>query len=89
MDKKVLAWVAAIVSAIWILNPTFGGIIPLEIPDNFPIIGNLDEATMMAILIWAISVIRGKEVDIRGTLFGNKEKDPVADAKPAQKPDEE
>lgn len=81
MNKKALAWIAAVISTIWMLNPTGGWI---EIPDALPIIGNLDEATMMALLLWAISVIRGKEIT-----FGKNESDPVAKAKPAQKADGE
>lgn len=80
MNRKILAWIAAVISAIWMLNPTGGWI---EIPDALPIIGNLDEATMMAILLWAISVIRGKEIT-----FGKNASDPVSDAKQAQKADE-
>ena len=36
-------------SAIFLLNPGMGVI--FEIPDNFPIIGNLDEAAAAALLI--------------------------------------
>ncbi len=36
-------------SAIFLLNPGFG--LLFEIPDNFPVIGNLDEAAAAALLI--------------------------------------
>lgn len=36
-------------SVIFLLNPGFG--VAFEIPDNFPIIGNLDEAAAAALLI--------------------------------------
>jgi uncharacterized membrane protein YkvA (DUF1232 family) len=40
-------------SVVYIINPTAGF---LEfIPDNLPLIGNLDEAGATALLIWAIN----------------------------------
>ena len=41
--------ILGLIAAVYLLNPT-SGIIEL-IPDNFPIIGNLDEATAAVILI--------------------------------------
>jgi len=41
-----------IISFIYIINPT-AGILEL-IPDNFPLIGNLDEAAAVAIIIASI-----------------------------------
>lgn len=47
--KKFLALLGAILSVIYLINPT-AGILEI-IPDNLPVIGNLDEATIVAILI--------------------------------------
>ncbi|MFM2309570.1 MAG: hypothetical protein RLY87_1692 [Chloroflexota bacterium] len=45
--------VSILFSVIYIINPTAGF---LEfIPDNLPLIGNLDEAGATALLIWAIN----------------------------------
>lgn len=44
-----LVYVASLVGMIYILNPTWGVI--EAIPDNLPIIGNLDES-VAAFLIW-------------------------------------
>ena len=52
-----------VVSAIYLLNPTFGFDF---IPDNLPIIGNLDEATAAALLISALAYFG---IDL-GRLFG-------------------
>lgn len=55
-----LVYVLAILGAIYLLNPTFG---VLEfIPDNLPIIGNMDEgvATML-ILAGIVELIEGKK----------------------------
>jgi uncharacterized membrane protein YkvA (DUF1232 family) len=40
-------------SIVYIINPTAGFI--EFIPDNIPLIGNLDEAGATALLIWAIN----------------------------------
>jgi len=47
--KKCFVALCGIISFIYILNPT-AGIFEL-IPDNFPIIGNLDEAAAITVLI--------------------------------------
>lgn len=47
--KEVVIIVVAIIATIYLINPTFGYI--ELIPDNFPIIGNLDEAGAVTILI--------------------------------------
>ena len=47
--KSLLVILAAILSVIYLLNPT-AGFIEL-IPDNIPFVGNLDEATATAILL--------------------------------------
>ena len=50
--KKLLVTLAGLFSLIYLVNPT-AGIFEL-IPDNMPIIGNLDEATAAAILLAAL-----------------------------------
>ena len=49
--KKPTVWIflSTIIGFIYLLNPTFG-ILEL-IPDNMPIVGNLDEGAA-AILVW-------------------------------------
>ena len=47
--KHIMVVGAGVVGAIYVLNPT-AGIIEL-IPDNFPIVGNLDEAAATALVI--------------------------------------
>jgi uncharacterized membrane protein YkvA (DUF1232 family) len=49
--KDLLVGLAAFISLVYLLNPT-AGIIEL-IPDNFPIVGNLDEAAAVAIILAA------------------------------------
>lgn len=44
-----------ILCAVYILNPT-GGII--ELPDNLPIVGNLDEAGVTALMIKLIGDLK-------------------------------
>jgi uncharacterized membrane protein YkvA (DUF1232 family) len=47
--KSFFVAVAAVLSALYLLNPT-AGFLEL-IPDNIPFVGNLDEATAMAVLV--------------------------------------
>ena len=49
MIKKILVALAGLFSLVYLLNP---GVFEL-IPDNFPIIGNLDEAAAVAIILAA------------------------------------
>jgi uncharacterized membrane protein YkvA (DUF1232 family) len=55
-------------AALYLINPTLGVIEFL--PDNFPLIGNLDEATATAILIAALSYF-GLDLD---RLLGRRHK---------------
>ena len=50
--RGILALVGGLIGGLYLLNPT-AGLIEL-IPDNVPIIGNLDEAAATALLIFAI-----------------------------------
>lgn len=51
--KSVIIAIVGLLSLIYILNPTAGFI--EIIPDNFPIIGNLDEAAATALLLSCLS----------------------------------
>jgi len=51
--KSVIIAILGLLSLIYIINPT-AGFIEL-IPDNFPIIGNLDEAAATALLLSCLS----------------------------------
>lgn len=59
MGKKALAFIASAAAIIYIINPTFG--VYEFLPDNMPIVGNLDEATATAILIWGAKELFGKK----------------------------
>ena len=61
--KSVIVAIAGILSVLYILNPG-AGFFEL-IPDNIPIIGNLDEATAVMILL---ACLRYFGIDI-GNLF--------------------
>ncbi len=56
--KKFGAALVGLLSILYLLNPTAGF---LEfLPDNLPLVGNLDEGAAGAFLIWAIAVLRDK-----------------------------
>jgi uncharacterized membrane protein YkvA (DUF1232 family) len=48
--NKLKARAAIVLGVIYLLNP--GGGIFEFIPDNFPVIGNLDEGAAMALVLW-------------------------------------
>lgn len=73
--NSVIVGVLGAVSAVYLFNPGAGFI--EFIPDNIPIIGNLDEAAAAALLISCLAYFG---LDI-GSLFGK------AGKKPAAKPD--
>lgn len=51
--KDVLVIICMVISIIYLINPTAGF---LEIiPDNFPVIGNLDEGLATTVLLSALS----------------------------------
>ena len=54
--KKYGAVFIALASFLYILNPTFG-VFEL-IPDNLPLIGNLDEATAGALLLSSLKYLK-------------------------------
>jgi len=51
--KSVIVAILGLLSLLYIINPT-AGLIEI-IPDNFPIIGNLDEAAATALLLSCLS----------------------------------
>ena len=75
MTKKLIAIFFAAASVAYILNPTAG--VFEGIPDNLPLVGNLDEAAAVAILI---ACLRYLGFDV--TRFFKRED--VIDVKPAE-----
>ncbi len=51
--KNIIVALVGIISAMYLFNIGFGFI--ELIPDNFPVIGNLDEATATALLLSSLS----------------------------------
>ena len=73
--KSIGALVLGALSLIYIINPG-AGIIEL-IPDNIPIVGNLDEAAATVLLLNCLAYFG---LDLT-TLLGRKSRDPVNEAK--------
>lgn len=73
--KTVGALVLGAVSVLYILNPGFG-VFEL-IPDNIPVVGNLDEAAAAVILMNCLAYFG---LDLRN-LMGGRRKDPVNEAR--------
>ena len=48
---RTLAWAVVVLGGIYVLNPTFG--VDL-LPDNLPVLGNLDEAAILLLMLGAI-----------------------------------
>ncbi len=61
MIKNILVALAGLIGLVYILNPT-AGVLEL-IPDNIPIVGNLDEAAAAALVLAAL---RYYGVDLTG-----------------------
>ena len=51
--KKVIIFFVGLLATLYILNPT-AGLFEI-IPDNLPLIGNLDEAAAVALLLMCLS----------------------------------
>ncbi len=60
--KKFLVGLSGIVAIVYLLNPT-AGILEL-IPDNIPLVGNLDEGAACYILYSCIEYFRGRQIGI-------------------------
>ncbi len=71
--KSVIIAIIGLLSLLYIINPT-AGLIEI-IPDNFPIIGNLDEAAATALLLSCLSYFG---IDIFN-IFKKDEKSKVID----------
>ncbi len=69
--KDILVIFTGIVSLLYLLNPSAG--LFEVIPDNFPIIGNLDEAAACVLLI---AVFRYFGIDLTGFLKSLLKNDP-------------
>jgi hypothetical protein len=65
--KKFLMALLGVLCVIFLLNPGAG--ILGEIPDNFPFIGNIDEASVTLVLLW---VLRYFGIDVM-KWFGQKD----------------
>jgi hypothetical protein len=48
---RTLAWVTIVLGGLYLLNPTFGVDI---LPDNVPVLGNLDEAAILLLVLGAL-----------------------------------
>ncbi|MEM6915864.1 MAG: DUF1232 domain-containing protein [Verrucomicrobiota bacterium] len=70
---SVIVGGVGLVSAVFLLNPGLG--LFVEIPDNLPVIGNLDEAAAAALLISCLAYFG---VDIGG-IFGRKKKEETSE----------
>jgi len=56
-SSKIIWLAALLISAIYILNPTMGIIEVL--PDNLPLVGNLDEAGATVLFMKAWAALKG------------------------------
>jgi hypothetical protein len=54
---KIMAISGVLISLLFLSNLTFGGFIPLEIPDALPIIGNLDEVFFTGVLLTSLGYL--------------------------------
>jgi hypothetical protein len=54
---KIMAIAGVLISLLFLSNLTFGGIIPLEIPDAIPVIGNLDEVFFTGVLLTSLGYL--------------------------------
>lgn len=72
--KSFIIAILGLLSLIYIINPTAGFI--EIIPDNFPIIGNLDEAAATALLLSCLAYFG---IDLFNIFKRDKKKDTVID----------
>lgn len=68
--KNFFIGVLTFISAVYIINPTFG--IFEILPDNLPFVGNLDEFTMGMILL---NCLKYFDIDLLSFLSGRKNQD--------------
>ena len=60
--KKLLVLILAIIALFYLLNPS-AGIFEL-VPDNIPIVGNIDEGLAAYVLFSCIQFFRGKRIGL-------------------------
>jgi hypothetical protein len=70
MKKKILIAAIGILAGLYLLNPT-AGILEL-IPDNAPLIGNLDEATAAFLLFSSLAYFGLDVRDVFGSWWKRK-----------------
>jgi len=66
--KTILVVILSLLSFIYLLNPTAG--IFEFLPDNLPIIGNIDEGLAAFVIYSSVEYFRGKQIG----LFGQRKK---------------
>lgn len=54
---KLIAIGGVLISCLFLANLTGGGVIPLEIPDVIPIVGNLDEVFFSGVLLASLNYL--------------------------------
>ncbi len=74
--KNILVIVVGLISIIYLLNPG-AGIIEL-IPDNIPLVGNLDEAAAIALLLMCLKYFG---IELPDIFSRDKNKDDVIEIK--------
>ncbi len=74
--KNILVIVVGLISVIYLLNPG-AGIIEI-IPDNIPLIGNLDEAGAIALLLMCLKYFG---IELPDIFSRDKDKDDVIEIK--------
>lgn len=72
--KKLVVFALGVLSALYILNPT-AGIFEI-IPDNLPLVGNLDEAAAVALLLMCL---RYFGIDLPDIFRRDRDKDRTID----------
>ena len=72
--KKLVVFALGVLSALYILNPT-AGIFEI-IPDNLPMVGNLDEAAAVALLLMCL---RYFGIDLPDIFRRDRDKDRTID----------
>lgn len=68
--KKIVIGVVGILAGLYLLNPGFG--IFEIIPDNIPLIGNMDEATATFLIFSSLAFFGIDLRDIFGGMWKNK-----------------
>jgi uncharacterized membrane protein YkvA (DUF1232 family) len=75
--KKFVIFCIGLLAALYILNPT-AGVFEI-IPDNLPLVGNLDEAAAVALLLMCLKYFG---VDLPNIFRRNKDNDKTIEVDP-------